>query len=404
MNTNTPPSYLTTLTPLRGIAALLVVIFHSNLMLVPFVDPTLTKFVQNGWLWVDFFFVLSGFVLSHAYGAYFQDNVSWAGYKKYLLARFARVYPLHFLTLWVAVAVIVVLVSMADGLDPFFQMIFDLKTIPASLLLVQSLHLYGTAPLNTPSWSLSTEWWVYVIFPLLVRPFFRLNGVGRLLALFGIAALFLGLMYYIVPHFGWGPFTKPGELNPPSINTLTDWGLLRCLAGFLLGMLFYELYRSRWAFRWLSSGWAFLLFTVGVTVAMHFGIHELLILAFFPFIILTAAYNSDFVKRALETRPLQRLGDWSFSIYMVHIPIAFALTVIFILPKNPKMFSSFQALSMATRPPGELMCLLLVTLTLGVASLTYRYVEVPARNYINHRFGHRRQEYPTDPVVTEAAR
>ena len=402
MTTNT--AYLTTLTPLRGIAALLVVIFHSNLMLAPFVYPTQTKFVQNGWLWVDFFFVLSGFVLSHAYGAYFQESVSWAVYKKYLLARFARVYPLHFLTLWVAVAVILVIRSMADGLAPFFQIIFGLHTIPASLLLIQSLHLYGTAPLNTPSWSLSTEWWVYVIFPLLVRPFFRLNGVGKLLTLMGIAALFLGLMYYIIPHYSDTPFDKPGVLSQPTINTLVDWGLLRCLAGFLLGMLFYELYRSRWAFALLSSGWAFLLFVVGVALAMHFGIHELLILSFFPFIILTAAYNSDFVKRALETRPLQRLGDWSFSIYMVHIPIAFALTVIFILPQNPKMYSSFEALMTTKFPPGGPMCLLLVGLTLGVAALTYRYVEVPARNYINHQFGHRRQDYPVDSAVTEVSR
>ena len=401
MKTTTP--YLTTLTPLRGIAALLVVIFHSNLMLAPFVDSTKTKFIQSGWLWVDFFFVLSGFVLCHAYGANFQQTVSKTAYKKYLLARFARVYPLHFLTLWAAVAVILVIRSMADGLDPFFQIIFGLYTIPASLLLTQSLHLFGTAPLNTPSWSLSTEWWVYMIFPLLVRPFFRLSGIGKLLAFTGIAALFLGLMYYIVPHYSNMPFDKPGVLSPPTINTLTDWGLIRCLAGFLLGMLFYELYRSQWAFGVLKSGWVFLFFAIGVCVAMHAGIHELLILAFFPFIILTAAYNSDFVKRALETRPLQRLGDYSFSIYMVHIPIAFALTAMFTLPQNPKMFSSFDALMKTKFPPGELMCLLLVGLTLGVAALTYRYVEVPARNYINHRFGHRRQEYSADGIAPKVS-
>ncbi|MFC5411063.1 acyltransferase family protein [Larkinella bovis] len=396
----TAPTYLTTLTPLRGIAALLVVIFHSNLMLAPFINPAITLFVQNGWLWVDFFFVLSGFVLSHAYGANFQEKVSWANYRKYLLARFARVYPLHFLTLWAAVAVILVIRSMADGLAPFFQIIFGLDTIPACLLLIQSLHLYGTAPLNTPSWSLSTEWWVYMIFPLLVHPFFRLTGLGKWLVAVVIVGLFLGLMYYIIPYYSATPFTQPGVLSPPTINTLTDWGLVRCLAGFLLGMLFYELYRSQWAFRWLKRGWAFLVFSIGVCLAMHFGIHELLILAFFPFIILSAAYNDDFIKKTLETRPLQRLGDWSFSIYMVHIPIAFLLIVLFILPQNPRMFSSFEALGAAKTPPGLPLCLLLVTLTLGVSALTYRYVEVPARNYINQRYGHRRPGFsiPTDGI------
>jgi peptidoglycan/LPS O-acetylase OafA/YrhL len=145
MSSDSKP-YLTTLTPLRGIAALLVVIFHSNLMLSPFVDSSATKFLDNGWLWVDFFFVLSGFVSSHAYGPEFRQEVSWVTYRKYMVARFARVYPLHFLTVWAAVAVALVIRSMADGLAPFFEIIFGLHTIPASLLLMQSLHLFDTAP------------------------------------------------------------------------------------------------------------------------------------------------------------------------------------------------------------------------------------------------------------------
>jgi peptidoglycan/LPS O-acetylase OafA/YrhL len=202
----------------------------------------------------------------------------------------------------------------------------------------------------------------------------------------GIAALYGGLMYFIVPYLSDTPFTVPGVPAQPTLNTLTDWGLVRCLAGFLLGMLFYELYRGEWAVRVLSSGWAFVLFAAGVAAAMHFDIHQLLIVCFFPFIILSAAYNGDFVKRALDTRPLQQLGDWSFSIYMVHIPISFALTAIFTLPQNPKMFSSFEVLMATKFPPGLPMCLLLVGLTLVVAALTYRYVEVPARQYLNRRF------------------
>lgn len=56
MSANRP--YLTTLTPLRGIAALLVVIFHANLMVTPFISPFGDNLVGSGWLWVDFFFCL----------------------------------------------------------------------------------------------------------------------------------------------------------------------------------------------------------------------------------------------------------------------------------------------------------------------------------------------------------
>ena len=96
---NPSTRYLSTLTPLRGIAALLVVIFHSNLMAVPFVPPGYTSFVSGGWLWVDFFFVLSGFIISYVYGDSFKDSLTTDSYWKYIKARFARIYPIHFVTM-----------------------------------------------------------------------------------------------------------------------------------------------------------------------------------------------------------------------------------------------------------------------------------------------------------------
>jgi peptidoglycan/LPS O-acetylase OafA/YrhL len=98
MQTSLRP-YLTTLTPLRGIAALVVVVFHSNLMLMPFMPISKPHFITAGWLWVDFFFVLSGFIISYVYGENFKGSVSAASYWKYIKSRFARVYPLHFVTM-----------------------------------------------------------------------------------------------------------------------------------------------------------------------------------------------------------------------------------------------------------------------------------------------------------------
>ncbi|GAB2522501.1 acyltransferase family protein [Spirosoma aerophilum] len=384
-------AYLTTLTPLRGIAALLVVIFHSGLQLAPLASPTITHLLENGWIWVDFFFVLSGFVLSHVYGDAFHSAVNWDQYKRYISARFARVYPLHFVTLCIVAVLVLIIHAKADGMTDFSKTIFGLHTIPASLLLLQSMHLYETPPLNTPSWSLSTEWWVYVIFPFLAGPFFNLKGLGKGIALVGIAALFFGLMYYIVPHYGNRSFVKPGELGPPTLNVTADLGYFRCLAGFLLGMLAYEAYRSRWAFGLLHNGWVFLAAFGGAVFALHVNAHQLLVITLFPLIILTAAYNNDFVKQVLETKPLQRLGDWSFSIYMVHVPLIFAFLTLK-LSEYPKMLSSWEAFFgtqhayAPTFADAWLLCFGLLLTTVLVASLTYRFVEVPARNYLNTRF------------------
>lgn len=385
----TRPAYLTTLTPLRGIAALLVVVFHSGLMLAPLARPETTHFIENGWLWVDFFFVLSGFVLSHAYGPGFQQKVTWPSYQRYLGARFARVYPLHLVTLLIAAGLALVVHAKATVMMAYFQQLHGLHTVPASLLLMQSLHLFEAAPLNTPSWSLSTEWWVYVLFPFFVRPFFKLTGIGRIAVLAGIVALFAGLMYYVAPHFGNRFMVQPGTLGPKTINLTADFGYLRCLAGFLLGMLTYEVYRSQWGGRLLRRGWVFIVCFGSTLVAMHVNWHELVIVAFFPLVILSAASNNDFVKRGLETKPLQRLGDWSFSIYMVHVLLIQSIWLFWLTEKPDllKDFGTFFAHTHShTLAQAWLICLTLVTVTLLLAGLSYRFVEVPLRHYLNQLF------------------
>ncbi|HEY5822737.1 MAG TPA: acyltransferase family protein, partial [Cyclobacteriaceae bacterium] len=125
-------NYLTTLTPLRGIAAILVVVFHSNLMLGAFIPTGYTHLIDDGWLWVDFFFVLSGFILAYVYTKDFSQSVKRSAYWKYMGSRFARVYPLHFFTLIICAGLAMIIRSKADGLDPFFADFFNPGAVPAS--------------------------------------------------------------------------------------------------------------------------------------------------------------------------------------------------------------------------------------------------------------------------------
>jgi peptidoglycan/LPS O-acetylase OafA/YrhL len=90
-------------TALRGIAALLVVLLPYSQILRPVFDvDSYTSFVAKGYLWVDFFFILSGYVLSHVYSASPGNDLTstW----RFLRMRFARIYPLHFMTLLCLVA------------------------------------------------------------------------------------------------------------------------------------------------------------------------------------------------------------------------------------------------------------------------------------------------------------
>ena len=374
------PPYLKTLTPLRGGAAVLVVIFHSQVFIYPLVDRRVSLLISKGWLWVDFFFVLSGFILYYVYGWTFRPGVKRQAYWRYLQARFARVYPLHFFTLvWALVMGGVILAgAMPSAIwGRFFETIFNVNTIPASLVFLQAMHLFPTAPLNTVSWSLSTEWWMYLLFPLLV-PLMAAGGRWRRpVWLVAVAGLYVLVKYWLVPEFGM----HLGQRQGATLNTINDFAFFRCMAGFVLGMLACHSFQLGMGRSWLGRDVVFWSLVTALFLSLHFDVNELVTVALFPALILATAYNASGVNRLLEARPAQRLGDWSFSIYMVHMPLFFTyrgFAPMVGLPLPEGMFMEHPDYRI-----GWLCCAGFLFVTLVTAALVYRYLEVPARNYVN---------------------
>lgn len=385
-------TYLTTLTPLRGIAALLVVIFHSSLYVMPMTDPAITGLINEGWLWVDFFFILSGFVLSHVYGHYFETSVTTSRFMSYVGARFARIYPLHLFALVCITIAAIFIRQEASQIDPVLQPMFSYWGFPASLLLIQSMHIFPIAPLNGPAWSLSTEWWVYMLFPLFVGPLRRLPVFGKVLSWLGVAAFYYFLMYYIAPRYGL--------TRQITLNLVADWGFFRCAAGFGLGMLLYDAYQNNWSRKITGNGLFFTLAFGLILLAMHTHMHSLLIIALFLPVILSAAYQTGWVKQVFSIRPLQRLGDWSFSIYMVHVPIIYLFYIPW-LRKKPDLLAHYSPTGPANPDytEGQIFCIMLICITLVVATLTYNFIEVPARRYLNMRFRTNKSKEPVIAVL-----
>lgn len=388
--------YITTLTPLRGIAALLVVIFHSNLMLETFLPPGITGIVGQGWLWVDFFFILSGFIMLYVYGNSFEKAVNKSNFTKYFWARFARVYPLNLITLAVALILAIYIRSIADGLDPFFQAMLDPWAAPASLVFLQGMHLFDAAPLNTPSWSLSTEWWMYMIFPFLVPFFSTLKRNGIALILLVLVFAYLALIYLIGPISG--PF---GGSN--TLNLVADFGFLRCMVGFVLGMWIHQLFKGNTGKSFFEKDFVFIFSFVAILVCMHFQVHEMITLIFFCTTILSATYNHGEIKKFLDTKPLQRLGDWSFSIYMTHVLIIYVFWIVEIR-EDPKYFADIRALF--TKAPdytqGLISLLILVTTTMIISWLTYKFVEIPSREYLKKKLVNKKsiEEIETKIIIS----
>jgi peptidoglycan/LPS O-acetylase OafA/YrhL len=383
-------NYIQNLTPLRGIAALLTVLFHLDLMMgggSVLLDTKDSFLLNKMYLMVDFFFVLSGFVMYHVYSGWFVEKVDSASFKKFTIARFARVYPLHFATLVYCVLIKIISMMVGTPTNPIDTISSNFWAIPSHIFLLHAMNLNEWFSWNNASWSISTEWWMYMLFPFLVRPFSKLKTLGHILVVVACILGYLLITFYIVPIVTEPasiPFVRvdPAELG---INVSYQYGFLRCLFGFVLGMVAYKLYLQNWGKTLLGTDLALLLIIIGMGLCMHFAVPDVFTVVFFPLIILSAAYGSTQSNRLLGSRPMQSLGDWSFSIYLIHQPLLYTLGYIMSYINRNVVVSG-----PPSKPPmltAWLMSLVIVSVVLLLSYLCYKYFEVPARRWINSRWG-----------------
>lgn len=385
-----PTSYLTNLTSLRGVAAVLTVIYHVDLMLGDagglLLHHTDSLMFTRLYLMVDFFFILSGFIMLHVYGTSFGTGVTAAAFRKFTLARFARVYPLHLATLLYCIGMYAVAARLGVPENPVAEAANSGYSIVTNLLLLQSMNVHDWFSWVHASWSISTEWWMYMLFPFLVVPFARIGAVGRAVVAALCFAGYVGIMVFIIPIVTVPasiPFVK---INPAdlSIDVAYQYGIIRCFFGFVIGMTLYMAYQHSWGKRWLGNGYAMLALVGCEMLSLHVAAPDVLTVTFLPLILLSAAYGSRRMDVLLGSKPMRTLGDWSFSIYLTHQPLLFTWFA----------YVGYRALgtpsvSAASRPldtsllAGWGECGLFIALALVVSSLTYRYVELPARQHIN---------------------
>lgn len=375
-------SYLKNATALRGIAALLVVVFHSNETSAAFISTDTTFWFRKLYLMVDLFFVLSGFIMCYVYEDYFNNPLNSRKTVGFLKARFARIYPLHFVTL--AFCVSMTLITIAIGKYGYnsdvVKAIEDFRIIPGQLLLLHSANIANIFTWNVPSWSISAEWFAYMLFPFLVVPFSKFNLKQLSLAIVIIILLYAGFVFYIVPNRNViYPFLKPAA----NLDATWDWGFARGILGFTLGMCVYRLYIKNVFKNVIGNGWFLLGTVILYSLYMHFNLSDFGAPIFYAIIVLSAVYGSPSINRFFGITIFQKLGDWSFSIYMWHM-------VFLILIWNIQTW-------MLTAPPSNnpgptnyfgltnpLIILLVFTIiVIIIGRFSFIYLEKPTRTWIN---------------------
>jgi len=366
--------YLSNLTSLRGLAAILVAVFHFEMTTGRFVAAGTTMFFEKSYLMVDLFFVLSGFIMLHVYGRAFDGMLRRGELRHFFVARFARTYPLHLFTLLLLVVIVRYLTNW--GNPPI--VLEQPRDILPNVVLLQSFgvcHIYNW---NIPSWSISAEWGAYLVFPFLALWISRQRKWAPILLTLGVVAAWC-CIEYLLPRRN--PL-NPAIPVPHNLNTTFDYGWLRGLAGFSAGMIMYQLYRCSGVDRVMGSDVASVLILLLVAAGLHFAINDALVVALFAALVLNFALNNGALHRVCNNRVLQYLGDISYSIYLMQIflqePFSHGVRL-------PGVTGNARGRFNIDFWPGLGYCVVYLLLLVGIASVTYYLVERPCRKWINAR-------------------
>ncbi len=308
----------------RGVFAGMVVFFH----MAPFADTPLlnNSFVANADLFVDFFFVLSGFVIAYTYKSLQTAREMIAFYKK----RFFRLYPLHIILLLVFVGVEVgkKLVEGQIAINQPDNPNNTILTFFSNLFFLHSIKLPGVTDVswNIPSWSISAEMIAYIIFGALT---FWISRKKFSSAKAGIYA-FIGLLALATLYLVTGSL---------ALTYSYDYGFLRAIAGFFVGASCLYSFAAVKQYVARMRDPLFSVLEVSVLVLMivsvslgGYGkkigfIYEII----FFLAILTFSFEKGMVSKWLtKSFFLQRLGTYSYSVYMTHALLLSLFNILFI--------------------------------------------------------------------------
>lgn len=348
---------LDALTGIRALAALWVVTYHYKGQLNALLPITkgIDPLVHSGYMGVDLFFSLSGFILAYRYLHRFGAALKWIDYRRFLWLRLARVWPVQFLTL--NLFVLMLFAGRAAGVH---LNLVGLRTSPLAyvenILLVQAW--FGEAlSMNNPAWSVSAEWFIYLLFPLLAAVFVRFRSIGA--SLFGAAVCYAALLAACVLQWH-----DPGTIN----------ALLRVVLEFSGGCFLFMIWTRAGHSRWWGTGaiFAFLAIIAGSWTLGTEGLHGVVLSPLLGALILCLASGRGVLARFFSTRALVFGGEVSYSLYMTHALV------------QPMANRVFPPEDYTQRGLGVRLAVGLVVVVMIAAPAvgTYLLVEKPARRYL----------------------
>lgn len=341
----------------RGLMAVSVMLYHLR------VSDSFTEWLlfRHAEVFVSFFFVLSGFVLTHAYGCSTQFN-----FRKFFITRTFRLLPLHLFMLGIFILLEFGRYMAAQkGMDfnnaPFTGKFAPSEILPNALLLQSWTHLTNPLSFNYPSWSISIEYYTYMIFALIL----------------GIA---FGVRTWV-----WATMVIVALALMSAGNTVFTIESLRGLAYFFTGCLAYAVF-VRLPQR-LPTGLLTTLEVAAVAaglvfVVIDFAAKQLLASLLFGLVVVIFAFDGGAVSRLLARPGFGFLGKLSYSIYLTHAAVLFCVVSAFMVAKKllavdiAPVIDGTRYLDLGNPLLNNFIALLVAGSVVLVSMFTYRYVEM----------------------------
>ncbi len=334
------------LTAIRGLAAWWVVLYHFRENFPDHVPDALLRLINKGYLGVDLFFELSGFVIALNYYDRFDRDLSLVRYGKFLLVRLARVYPLHAFMMFAFIAnPLAIWLFSSHRIE---NGAYGLGYFILSLGLVQNWGFVDRLAWNIPAWSISTEWFVYLVFPIIVLGAEKLGrsravaglAIGLILSLLALGGAMTGGLGADIPHFG----------------------LIRCVLEFAVGVLLFRISAalSHDGPALVPAALAMVVFALYATLSLP---DFVAIPLGFAFLIAAIAPQAGLPARLLSVRIIEQIGLVSYSTYLLHFFV--------------RDWIKFLMVSPGPQPLAPTLVYLAATLIGSV--ILYQLVEMPGR-------------------------
>lgn len=343
----------------RGICALSVVVFHMH-VINAFSE---LSFFRNAELFVDYFFILSGFVLAHTYGKNKLANL-----RNFFISRTFRLFPLHLFMLCVFILIeILKLLAFKSGFvfnnEPFTGSFSMTEIIPNALLIHSWTDFTRNSSFNYPSWSISIEYYIYIIFACILAFGFKAkHAIWLIISM----ASFVSLYY------------ESSILTTPAA---------RGLSCFFAGALSYTLFSKLNSVITPKTYWMSIIETISIIaifamLTTDMRNHTVIASLLFCTTVIVFAFDGGLFSKILKGRIFRLLGKLSYSIYLTHAAILFLFIAVFVVAQKifglniAPMIGEQRYLNTGSAALNNATVIATLLLVILASILTQKYIEI----------------------------